>query len=78
MLCLLYIYYFFPLFFSPVDPETAADAAVIDYINDNPLFPFSGASRQAPSLIIPISPIPSSLLLALDFATVIDCSYFYA
>ena len=33
MLCLLYIYGFFPLF-SPVDPE-AADAPVIDYVVDN-------------------------------------------
>ena len=32
------------------------------------------ATRQAPPLIIPISPIPS-LMLAFDFATVIDCSY---
>ena len=35
--CLLCIYCFFPLF-SPVDPETAADAAVIDYVDDNPFF----------------------------------------
>ena len=34
MLCLLYIYYFFPLF-SPVDPETDA-ATVIDYVDDDP------------------------------------------
>ena len=33
--CLLCIYYFSPLF-SPVDPETAADAPVIDYITDDP------------------------------------------
>ena len=33
MVCLLYIYCFFPLF-SPVDPE-AADAPVIDYVVDN-------------------------------------------
>ena len=32
ILCLLYIYYFFPLF-SPVDPETDA-APVIDYADD--------------------------------------------
>ena len=47
MLCLLYIYRFLPLF-SPIDPETAADAAVIDYVDDDPFFPFIGASRQAP------------------------------
>ena len=36
MLCLLYIYCFFPLL-TPVDPE--ADAApVIDYIDDDPSF----------------------------------------
>ena len=34
MLCLLYIYCFFPLF-SPVDPETDA-APVIDYVDDDP------------------------------------------
>ena len=37
MLCLLYIYCFFPLF-SPVDPETDA-AAVIDYVDDDPSLP---------------------------------------
>ena len=31
------IYYFFPLF-SPVDPETVADAAVINYVDDDPFF----------------------------------------
>ena len=34
MLCLLYIYCFFPLF-SPVVPETDA-APVIDYVDDDP------------------------------------------
>ena len=34
MLCLLYIYCFFPLF-SPVDPETDV-APVIDYVDDDP------------------------------------------
>ena len=33
MLCLLYIYCFFPLF-SPVDPE-ADDAPVIDYVGND-------------------------------------------
>ena len=36
--CLLCIYYFFSLF-SPVDPETAADAPVIDYVDDDPSLP---------------------------------------
>ena len=36
MLCLLYIYCFFPLF-SPVDLETDA-APVIDYVDDDPSF----------------------------------------
>ena len=44
MLCLLYIYCFFPLF-SPVDPE-AADAPVIDYVDDDPLL--ARATRKAP------------------------------
>ena len=39
MLCLLYIYCFFPLF-SPVDPETDVDALVIDYVVDD-TFSFS-------------------------------------
>ena len=34
MLCLLYIYCFFPLF-SPIDPETDVDALVIDYDDDS-------------------------------------------
>ena len=25
-----------PIFFSPIDPETAADAPVIDYVDDDP------------------------------------------
>ena len=29
------IYCFFPLFFSPVDPENDADALVIDYVDDD-------------------------------------------
>ena len=37
MLCLLYIYCFFPLF-SPVDPKTDA-APVIDYVDDDPSLP---------------------------------------
>ena len=57
---LLAMYLLFLPLFSPVDPETAADAVVIDYVDDDPFFPFIGASRQAPPLIIPISPIPFS------------------
>ena len=34
MLCLLFIYCFFPLF-SPIDPETDVDALVIDYVGDD-------------------------------------------
>ena len=44
VLCLLYIYCFFPLF-SPVDPETDV-APVIDYVDDDPLL--ARATRQAP------------------------------
>ena len=70
MLCLLYIYCFFPLF-SPVDPETDA-APVIDYVIDDPSLPEQPgkpplwSSRYRPF---------HSLMLALDFATVIVCSY---
>ena len=51
------IYCFFPLF-SLVDPETAADATVIDYVNDDP--PSCLSNQASPPLIIPISPIPFS------------------
>ena len=56
MLCLLYIYCFFPLF-SPVDPKTDA-APVIDYVDDDPSLPEQPG--KPPPLIIPISPIPFS------------------
>ena len=67
------IYCFFPLF-SPVDFETDADAApVIDYVTDDPTFlpeqpgkPPLWSSRYRPF---------HSLMLALDFTTVIVCSY---
>ena len=65
-----YIYCFFPLF-SPVDPETDA-TPVIDYVDDDPSLPeqpgkpLLWSSRYRPFL---------SLMLALDFATVIVCSY---
>ena len=70
MLCLLYIYCFFPLS-SPVDPETDA-APVIDYVDDDPSLPEQPgkpplwSSRYRPF---------HSLMLALDFAIVIVCSY---
>ena len=71
MLCLLYIYCFFPLF-SPVGPE-AADAPVIDYVVDNdPSLPEQpGKAAFWSSRYRPFR----SLMLALDFATVIVCSY---
>lgn len=46
MHCLLCIYCFFPLF-SPIDPETD-DAAVIDYVTDNPSFLFEQPGKQTP------------------------------
>ena len=46
MLCLLYIYCFFPLF-SPVDPDTD-DVAVIDYVTDNPSFLPEQPGKQTP------------------------------
>ena len=52
MLCLLYIYCFFPLF-SPVDPETDA-ARVIDYVTDDPSLP---EQPGKPPLDHQISPI---------------------
>ena len=48
VLCLLYIYCFFPLF-SPVDPETAADAHVIDYVvDDTSSFSIELPGKQTP------------------------------
>ena len=61
--CLLYIYSFFPLF-SPIDPETD-DAAVIDYVTDDPSFLSEQPGKQTP-LSIPISPISFPLMLALE------------
>ena len=52
MLCLLYIYCFFPLF-SPVDPETDA-APVIDYVENDPSLPEQAGK---PPLDHQISPI---------------------
>ena len=65
VLCLLYIYCFFPLF-SPIDPETDS-ALVIDYVDDDSLL--ARATRQANPLEIPISPISFPLMLALETAT---------
>ena len=63
MLCLLYIYYFSSLF-SLVDPVAAADAAVIDYVDDDPSLP-EQPGKQTP-LSIPISPISFPRMLALE------------
>ena len=54
--------YCFFALFSPVDLEIAANVLVIDYIDDS-------SSQYHPF---------HSLMLALDFATVIYCSYFDA
>ena len=54
MLCLLCIHYFFPLF-SPVDYETDAAAAPIDYSVDDPTF--AAELPGKPPLINLISPI---------------------
>ena len=70
------LFIMFPLrYFFPVDPETAVDAPMIDYVDEDPS-PFSAElpGKQTP-LIIPISPILFSLRLALDFATIFHCSY---
>jgi hypothetical protein len=65
---LLYIYCFFPLF-SPVDPETAVDPEY-DYVVNDPSFSAELPGKQTP-LIISISPISLSPLLALEVATVV-------
>ena len=68
--CLLSIYCFFFLF-SPVDPETNA-GPVIDYVDDDPSLPEQpGKPPLWSSQYRPFH----SLMLALDFATVIVCSY---
>ena len=43
---LLAMYLLFLPLFSPVDPETAADAAVIDYVDDDP--PSSLSNQASP------------------------------
>ena len=64
------IYCFFPLF-SPIDPETDA-APVIGYVDDDPSLPEQPG--QPPLWSSPYRPL-HSLLLALEFATVIVCTY---
>ena len=65
-----YIYCFFPLF-SPVDLETD-DAPMIDYVDDDPSLP---EQPGKPPIWSPRYHPFHSPMLALDFATVIDCSY---
>jgi hypothetical protein len=62
-ICLLAIYLFLPPLSSAIDPATAADAPVIDYVTDDPSsFSPELLGKQIP-LIIPVSPIPSLLFL---------------
>ena len=60
-----------PLLLS-VDPETAA--APEDYFTPDDQYHPAELPGKQPPLIIPISPIPFSLILALDVATVIVLS----
>ena len=76
MHCLLCIYCFFPLFFFR-RPQDRCWCPCDRLRRWRPFFPFSGASRQAPPWSSRYRPV-HSLMLALDFATVIDCSYFDA
>jgi hypothetical protein len=70
----VYLLCFLPLF-SPVDLPTVAGAPVIDYLVDDP----PPLSAELPGKQNPLdhSDITHSfsLMLALDFATVIVCSY---
>jgi hypothetical protein len=70
----VYLLCFLPLF-SPVDLATAAGTPVIDYLVDDP----PPLSAELPGKQNPLdhSDITHSfsLMLALDFATVFDCSY---
>ena len=62
MLCLLYIYCFFPIF-SPVDPETDA-APVTDYVTDDPSSVLAElAGKQNPLDHSDIALFPSLLCL---------------
>ena len=62
---------FIPLF-SPVDPETDV-APVIDYVDDDPSLP-EQPGKPPPVWSSRYRPF-HSLMLALDFTTVIVCSY---
>jgi hypothetical protein len=63
-----------PLFFL-IDTETDA-APSFDYTLDNQPFASELPGKHSPiPLIFLISPISFSLMLALDFATVVDSSY---
>ena len=63
---------FLPLFL-PVDPKTDA-AAEPNYAPDDQPIAAEQQGKQTP-LSIPISPILLTLMLALDFATVLVSSY---
>ena len=71
-ICCLYLLFLPPLF-SPVDPETDA-AAEYDYAPDDQPLSAELPGKQNPldHSYITYSFFP---MLALDFATVIDCSY---
>ena len=58
---------------SPVDPETGADATEYDYVSDD-LYSSAAELPGKPLLINWYRPF-HSLMLALDFATVFNCSY---
>ena len=72
-ICMLVFICFLPLF-SPVDPETTADTAGYDYaVDDKPLSAvLPGKQNPLDHSYIAHSFSP---MLALDFATVFDCSY---
>ena len=69
----MYLLFFSPLF-SSVDPVTAADVAVIDYVNDDPSFLSEQPGKQTP-LSIPIFPISFPLMLALELLLLSVWSY---
>ena len=70
-ICAFYLL-FLPLFLL-VDPETDA-AAGYDYTVDDQAFAAEQQGKQPP-LSISILPIPFSLILSLDFATILVSSY---
>ena len=66
LFALLFIVFTLRYFF-PVDPETAADPPVIDYIDDDPSFlPEQPGKPPPPPLDHQISPILFSVTLALE------------